>query len=255
VKARAVGRLALSLAGVAAVVALWELAPRVGWVRSTSLPPFSEVMRELGRLVGRPGFGTALLDSGRRWAAGLVLAATAGILLGIAMGRRRWLSRLVDPLLALAYPVPKAALVLLFVPWWGAGSVSRVGIVVAGALIPIVISAYHGAQAVDERVVWSARSLGTSRIGTWARVVLPGSLPQLLPGLRLAIGISIFTLLGSELLIRGEGVGAYLFTALDNGQTLTVFATSTVIACLGFLLDTAFVLAVSRTLRWIEVDW
>lgn len=253
--ARAVGRLVLPLCGVAVVLAWWEVAPRAGWVRPTSLPPFSEVMGEVGRLVGRPDFGLSLLDSGRRWAAGLGLAAAIGIPLGTAMGRRRWLSRLVDPLLALAYPVPKAALVLLFVPWWGAGSVTRVGIVVVGALIPIVISAYHGAQAVDERVVWSARSLGARRIGTWARVVLPASLPQLLPGLRLAIGTSIFTLLGSELLIRGEGVGAYLFTALDNGQTLTVFAASSVIACLGFLLDAVFVLAVSRGLRWIEVDW
>ncbi len=99
--------------------------------------------------------------------------------------------------------------------------------------------------------MWSARGLGTGRIKTWFRVILPAALPQILSGLRLAIAISIFTLLGSELLIRGSGIGAYMFTALDNGQTLTVFAMSTIIAVIGFLLDFLYVRAVRRGLPWL----
>ena len=67
------------------------------------------------------------------------------------MGRSPALHALVDPLLVAGYPVPKAALILLFVLWWGAGDASRIAIVVVGCLIPIVISSYHGAAAVAAR--------------------------------------------------------------------------------------------------------
>jgi NitT/TauT family transport system permease protein len=122
---------------------------------------------------------------------------------------------------------------------------------VIGSLIPIVISAYHGAAGVPAALLWSARGLGVRR--TW-RVVLPGALPQILSGVRLAIGISIFTALASELLIRGSGIGSSMFTALDNGQTLTVFAMSTIVATLGFLVDAAYAAGVRRALPWLEGD-
>jgi ABC-type nitrate/sulfonate/bicarbonate transport system permease component len=237
---------------VAVVLGLWELAPRAGWVRRQSVPPFSDVMGEVAAVLGRPEFLDSLGPSARRWAIGLGLAILIGVLIGTLMGRSRALYTLVDPLLVVAYPVPKAALILLFVLWWGAGDTSRVGIVVIGSLIPIVISAYHGAHAVAPALVWSARGLGTRRVGIWRRVILPAALPQILSGVRIAIGISIFTVLASELLIRGSGIGAYMFTALDNGQTLTVFAMSTIVATIGFLVDALYVAAVCRAVPWLE---
>jgi ABC-type nitrate/sulfonate/bicarbonate transport system permease component len=237
---------------VAAVAGLWELAPRAGWVRSQSVPPFSDVMREAYDVLGRPDFVDGLGASGWRWAAGLSLAVLVGVPLGTAMGRWRPLHTLVDPLLVAAYPVPKAALILLFVLWWGAGDVSRVGIIVVGSLIPIVVSSYHGANGIPPGLLWSARSLGTGRMRLWFRAILPAALPQILSGLRVALAISLFTLLASELLIRGSGVGAYMFTALDNGQTVTVFAVSAIVAAVGFLADAAYVTAVRRALPWLE---
>jgi NitT/TauT family transport system permease protein len=239
---------------VAALLGLWELAPRVGWVREQSVPPFSDVMGEVVDVLGRPSFLDDLGASAGRWALGFGLAILIGVPLGTAMGRWRLLYRVVDPVLVVGYPVPKAALILLFVLWWGAGNASRIAVIVIGCLIPIVISSYHGANAVAPALVWSARGLGTRRVRLWLRVIVPAALPQILSGLRLAIGISIFTLLASELLIRGTGIGASMFTALDNGQTLTVFAMSTIVASIGFLVDLVFVRTVRWTLPWIEGD-
>jgi ABC-type nitrate/sulfonate/bicarbonate transport system permease component len=250
--ARAAPAVVLPLLSVSVVLGLWELAPRAGWVRRESVPPFSDVMGEVIDVLGRPEFLENLGGSAERWAIGFGLAILIGIPLGTLMGRFRPLYTLVDPLLVVGYPVPKAALILLFVLWWGAGDTSRIGIIVVGCLIPIVISSYHGAHAIEPGLLWSARGLGTGRIRLWFRVILPAALPQILSGLRLGIAISIFTLLASELLIRGSGIGAYMFTALDNGQTLTVFAMSTIIATIGFLLDFAYVTAVKRGLPWFE---
>jgi NitT/TauT family transport system permease protein len=237
---------------VAAVLALWELAPRAGWVREQSVPPFSDVAAEVAVVLGEPGFAGALGASAGRWAAGLALAIAIGVPLGTLMGRSRALHALVDPLLVAGYPVPKAALILLFVLWWGAGEGPRIAIVVVGCLIPIVISSYHGAHAVPPALLWSARGLGTARLRAWWRVILPAALPQILSGARMAIAIAVFTVLASELLIRGSGLGASLFDALDNGQTPTVFALSTIVATIGFLLDAAYVATVRLALPWFE---
>jgi ABC-type nitrate/sulfonate/bicarbonate transport system permease component len=236
------------------VLGLWELAPRAGLVRAESVPPFSDVAGEIGSVLGRPEFVHGLGASAGRWGAGLGIAILIGVPVGTLMGRSRTLHALLDPLLVAAYPVPKAALILLFVLWWGAGDTSRVAIIVVGSLIPIVISAYHGANGVAPALLWSARGLGTGRLQLWSRVVLPAALPQIASGVRIAIGISIFTALASELLVRGSGLGAYLFTALDNGQTLTVFAISTIVAVIGFLVDLAYVSAARRALPWLEGD-
>ncbi len=239
----------MSALAVALLLGVWELAPRAGWVREQSVPPFSDVAREAASLLGRPEFLGDLATSGARWAAGLALAALIGVPLGAWMGRSRAVRAIFDPLLALGFPVPKAALILLFVLWFGAGDVARVGIVVTGCLIPIVISAMHGAAGVAPELLWSARSLGAR---SPARVILPAALPQIVSGLRIAIAVAIFTVLASELLIRGSGVGAFMFDALDNGQTVTVFAVAAIVAALGFLLDAAYVLGARLALPWLD---
>ena len=238
----------LSWLGVSLALALWELAPRLGVVRSQSLPPFSRVAREAVDVLGRPEFLDALGATAWRCFAGLALAVAVGVPLGLVMGRSRLVHALVDPLLVAAYPVPKAALILLFVLWWGAGEASRIAIVVVGCLIPLVIAAYHGARAAPPVLVWSARGLG---VRGW-RVIGPRRCRRSLSGLRIALALAIFTALASELLIRGSGVGSLLFTALDNGQTVTVFAVSSLVALLGAGLDAVYVLAVRRALPWFE---
>lgn len=242
----------LPLVGIATLLALWELAPRAGWVRPTSVPPASQVLAEAVVVLAEPAFWSEVLASSGRWAAGFTLAILIGVPLGIAMGRSRAVFYAVDPILTVSYPVPKAALILILVLWFGAGNVSRVGIIVLGCLIPIVISSFHGARGVEPRLLWSARALGTGRASTLLRVVLPAALPQVLSGLRLAIAISIFALLASELLIRQSGVGAYLFTFYDLGATLRVWATAVIIALGGFALDALYVQIVRFSLRWLE---
>ena len=249
-----VAQVLLGALGFLLLIGLWEIAPRVGWVRPQSVPPFSDVVREMGNVLSDPDFWTNLESSAKRWAAGLGIAILVGIPLGMLMGRFRALFYSIDPILTVSYPVPKAALILIFVLWWGAGDLSRVMIIISGCLIPIVISSYHGAKAVEPRLLWSARSLGSGRVGTVARVVLPAALPQILTGLRLAIAISIFTLLASELLIRQSGVGSYMFTALDIGSNLVVWAVMVILALIGFLLDFAYVQGVKRACRWLEAD-
>jgi ABC-type nitrate/sulfonate/bicarbonate transport system permease component len=249
------GRALLPFAGIAVALLVWEISPRVGLVSIGSVPPFSTVVAGAFGLFADLDFWKNLAASSGRWASGLTLGILIGVPLGIAMGRNRLLFMLVDPLLTMSYPIPKAALILIFVLWWGAGDLSRIAIIIMGCLIPIVISSYHGARAIETRLVWSARALGTrSGLPILAKIVLPAALPQICAGLRLAIAISIFTLLASELLIRQSGIGSYMFTFLDDGQTVQVWACAMILATIAFLLDLGFVRIVHASLRWFEGD-
>jgi ABC-type nitrate/sulfonate/bicarbonate transport system permease component len=242
----------LPAAGVALLLLVWELAPRLGLVRATSVPPFGRVLAEAGAVLGDPAFRAEVGGSAYRWGLGFALAVLIGVPLGVVMARSSLVRHAVEPVLTMSYPVPKVALTLVLVLLFGAGTTARVTIVVLACLIPIVIASFHGAAAVEPPLVWSARGLGTGRIGTLARVVLPAALPSVLSGVRLAIGVSIFALMAAELMIRQSGIGAYLFSYYDQGDTLRVWATAAVIAAIGFLLDAAYVQAVRRGLRWLE---
>ncbi|QBI19848.1 ABC transporter permease [Egibacter rhizosphaerae] len=242
----------LPTASVAVVLGLWELAPRVGWVSDAVMPPFTRTVGGLVQVLGHPAFAENMAATAGRWALGFGIAIVLGVAVGILMGRSRVLFYLIDPILTLSYPVPRAALILILVLWFGVGLLSMVGIVVLGAIIPIVISAYHGAQNINPHLLWSARALGTSRRATLWRVVLPAALPQVLSGLRIGIAISIFTVLASELLIRQAGIGAFLFTNWDHGQNVVVWATGLVLATVGFLLDFVYVRLVRVAVPWLE---
>jgi ABC-type nitrate/sulfonate/bicarbonate transport system permease component len=244
--------LILPVLGVAALLAVWELAPRLELVRPTSIPPFSAVFREAGAVVTDPAFLSEVAGSAAQWAMGLGLAVLIGVPLGITMARFRLARVAVEPVLTISYPMPKVVVVLLLVPLFGAGMLSRVIVVVLACLIPIVLSSFHGASTVEPHLIWSARSLGTGRVRVLFRVILPAALPEVLSGLRLAIAVSIFALMAAELMIRQSGVGAYLYTFYDVGATLRVWATASVIALAGFVADAAYVRLVRSALPWLE---
>ena len=249
------GRLAPVLFGastVVAIIALWETAARAGWVRAESFPPFTAVAAETWQVLQAPEFAANLGASAGRWVIGFTLAIAIGVPLGLLMGRISALHRLIDPILVVSYPVPKAALILVFIFWWGAGMVSQVAIIVIGCLLPIVISSYHGAHLLQERVYWSGRALGTSRARMLLRVVLPAAVPQIASGLRLAIAVSIFTMLSAELLVRSTGIGAWMFTNFDNGQTNRVWAIALLLALIGFALDFGYVRLVRLVVPWFD---
>ncbi|MBW8485870.1 ABC transporter permease [Actinomadura parmotrematis] len=252
-------RLAVSAASVAVLCGCWEAAPRLGLAPDASLPPLSRVLAGTAAVLGDAAFRDQLAVSAARWAAGLGCAVLAGVPLGVAMGRAPLLRRLVEPLLALLYPVPKVALVvpLLLVlgqrmPAGRADETARVAVIALGCLIPLTVSAAHGAAGVEPRLLWTARAAGAGRVRRLAAVVLPAALPQVLSGLRIALAVSLFTLVGAELLVRGQGVGAYLFDAYDIGEYTRVWAVTVLVAATGLVLDTGYALAVRRLLPWWE---
>ena len=230
----------------------WEAAARLNIVDTLALPPLSNVAAAWVDLV-RDG---ELIDNGMvslyRGSVGLLLAVVVGGGLGMAMARWRLLDVFVNPLVELFYPLPKSALIPVTVLWLGFGDGSKILLIFLGCMIPITIGAYNGARGSDHALVWSARSMGASRVRMMWDVVMPSALPELLNGIRTALALAFILLVSSELIVSQQGFGYLIGYLGATGSYEGMYAVVLTVAFLGFAADRLYQILMQWLLRWRE---
>ena len=230
----------------------WELGTRAGLVSTLALPPLSEVMAAWIDLV-RSG---ELISNGAaslwRAGAGLALAVVIGAVLGIVMAWWKPVNVLLGPLVEMFYPMPKSALIPVTVLWLGFGNGSKILLILLGCMLPVTIGAFNGARSSEQVLVWSARSMGASRLRMLWDVVVPSALPELLNGIRTALALSFILLVSSELIVAQQGLGYLIGFLGANGSYDAMFAVVLTVAFLGFAADRLYLLLMRRMLRWQE---
>lgn len=219
------------------VLAEWLAASASGALPKSVLPALSDVAKALAELVGSGEIFPRTLASLARAGIGLGTAVVAGISLGIAMARLRVVRLAFEPLLLLIYPVPKPALIPLFMIWLGIGAFSKIAVIALGCLLPIVTAAYNGASSVDEALLWSARARGVSERRLLWRVILPATLPRIATGVRTALAISIIVLVSSEFISSQEGLGYLISSYGGVGADDSMLAVVIYLAAIGYALD------------------
>ena len=230
----------------------WELASRLGLVSTLALPALSEValawveMLRSGELVAN---GAASLW---RAGAGLALAILVGAALGIAMAWWRPVNAALGPLVEMFYPMPKSALIPVTVLWLGFGDGSKILLIFLGCMLPVTLGAFNGARGSDQALVWSARSMGASRLGMLWDVVVPSALPEMLNGIRTALALAFILLVSAELIVAREGLGYLIGYLGANGTYDAMFAVVLTVAFLGFAADRAYQALMQRLLAWRE---
>jgi ABC-type nitrate/sulfonate/bicarbonate transport system permease component len=127
-----------------------------------------------------------------RAGAGLALAILIGGVLGIAMAWWKPVNVLLAPIVEIFYPLPKSALIPVTVIWLGFGDGSKILLIFLGCMLPVTIGAFNGARSSEQVLVWSARSMGASRLRMLWDVVLPSAMPELLNGIRTALALSLY---------------------------------------------------------------
>jgi NitT/TauT family transport system permease protein len=168
------------------------------------------------------------------------------------MARFRSVERAVEPILLLIYPLPKPALIPLFMVWLGIGNLSKVTVIALGCLLPIVVSTFNGARSIDDMLLWSARARGTPERRLLWRVVLPAALPQIATGIRTAIAIAIIVLVSSEFISAARGLGYLIFSYDGVGADDFMLAVVIYLAALGYLIDRIYVAGLRRLMSWHE---
>ena len=114
------------------------------------------------------------------------------------------------------------------------------------------VATYQGALRIDDRLVWSARSMGDSDFKILSRVVLPGTLPQILTGFRLAVTVSLLVVFLAEMVASSSGLGHVMIYALRTLETKDVFSTLIAMSLLAFIADGLVLVLRRRLLVWSE---
>jgi ABC-type nitrate/sulfonate/bicarbonate transport system permease component len=238
------------LVPLALLLAAWQAASISGLLPKAVLPPFSDVAASLTGMLGSGELIAHTAASFGRAGAGFAIALIVGVALGLLMARRAVVQRAIEPILLLIYPVPKPAIIPLFMVWLGIGDASKIAVIALACLLPIVIATFNGARSVDQMLIWSAQARGTSERRILWRVVLPAALPQIAAGVRTAIAIAIIVLVSSEFISSETGLGYLIFSYGGAGADDAMLAVVIYLAILGFLLDSFYLAGLRRLMSW-----
>ena len=230
----------------------WEVIARLELISSAALPPLSSVIASWVDLIRSGELVTNGASSLYRAAAGLFLSIVVGTTLGIFMAWWRPVNALLSPIVEVFYPMPKSALIPVTVLWLGFGDGSKILLIFLGCMLPVTIGAFNGARSSEQVLVWSARSMGASRLRMLWDVVVPSALPELLNGIRTALALSFILLVSSELIVARQGFGYLIGFLGANGSYEPMFAVVLTVAFLGFAADRLYQAIVRRVLSWRE---
>ncbi|MEU8288994.1 ABC transporter permease subunit [Micromonospora sp. NPDC048905] len=228
----------------------WELAARTGLLAPEKLPAPSDVLATGWRLTRDGTLLVHLLDSLTRAGAGLLIGGVLALVLGTVAGLLRLGDDLVDPPVQMARMLPHLGLVPLLIIWVGIGESLKISLVALGAFFPIYFNTYAGIRDIDERLVEAARTCGLGQAARLRHVVLPGALPSLFLGLRLAIGAAWLSLVVGEQVNAQTGIGFLMMEAREFSQTDVVVLGLLVYALLGLISDLALRVLERRMLTW-----
>jgi ABC-type nitrate/sulfonate/bicarbonate transport system permease component len=230
----------------------WEVTSRLELVSSSALPPLSDVIVSWFELLRSGELFTNGAASLYRGGVGLLLAILVGTSLGIFMAWWKPVNVLLSPLVEIFYPMPKSALIPVTVIWLGFGNGSKILLIFLGCLLPVAVGAFNGARSSEQTLVWSARSMGASRLRMLWDAALPSALPELLNGIRTALALSFILLVASELIVAREGLGYLIGYLGADGAYTPMYAVVLTVAFLGFLADRGYLMLMNWMLQWRE---
>ena len=242
------GTLLISLATAAALFGLWFVATRYEWSSPLFLPSPAEVLDQF-IAVAKDGYADAtlgehILASLGRIAAALALAIGLGVPLGLAMGLNRWAKGIFSVPIDLYWGLPPLAYLPLLIIWLGIGETSKIVLLSLSTFAPICFAAQAGVRSVPVERINAALSLGASRLQLFTSIILPSALPEIMTGLKIAIGAGLSTLVAAELIAAQSGLGYMIMSAANFLATDVVFVGLIVIAILAF--------AFTSGMRWLE---
>jgi len=227
------GAAAATLLGI---VALWQAGASAGVIPTLFLPPPVNIVRALYQLAASGELWLHLGASLQRLAIGWTVGTVCGIALGFAVGLSSWLRSPGMAVVSALFPIPKIALVPLFIIWFGIGEGSKVATLAFGVFFPTVINTAAGVDAVSRNLVRMGQAFGLSNAAILRKIILPGALPAILSGFRVTTSIAIILLVAAEMIGADRGIGAFVLQAGNLYDTDNLLAGIVVLSLLGLLV-------------------
>lgn len=224
--------------GLAVVVAMvvWEAFWQAGMISPLFFTGPSQVVTRFQEEWTQGRLKADMLYSGRNFVIGVGMAIASGVVAGIVIGWYRRLAMVIEPFVTALYSTPRVALVPLVLIWFGIGMWSKVFIVFINAVFPVLINTIGGVRAIDRDLLRAARAFCASDWQIFTTVVLPGSVPFILTGVRQAVALGLIGVVVGEMFGGSEGIGYMVNYGGQTFQTDTVFLGVVIIAFAGIVL-------------------
>jgi ABC-type nitrate/sulfonate/bicarbonate transport system permease component len=236
--------------GVLGFVATLELLTQIELIPSRQFPPPSDTIRALAAELGRAALWRDLGSTLGGWAVGLALASAIALPLGIALGSNALLYRSLRFPIEFLRPIPAVALIPVVVLVSGTGFESKLFLVTFASIWPLLIQTIYGMQDADPVGRETARAFQVGRVDRLVRVTLPGAVPYLATGLRLASSVALTLAVTAEIVIGAEGLGRSIDLASQGGEVRVMYALIVVTGIVGWSLNAVFARAERRVLHW-----
>jgi sulfonate transport system permease protein len=244
------GLLALSWLAPVALVIIWELLARAGWLSPQVLPAPSKVIRTAIRLATTDSLLNDLGVSLLRAAAGFAIGGSVGFTLGILVGFSRIAEAAIDRSVQMIRAIPFIASLPLVIVWLGVGEAEKIFLVALGVTFPIYINTTLGIRQVDPKLIELGRVQGLNPLQLIRRIVLPGALPSILTGIRYALATAWLALVVAETIGAQSGIGFLAMDAREFLRTDVIVLTIVIYALIGVAADAIARLLERRLLAW-----
>lgn len=244
----------ISVITVAVLIGVWFAVTNLGWVKPIFLPTPKAVFQQFyeyltGQANDKPLWQHFLASMLRVFSAFLLACVTA-IPIGIAMGMSRTVRGIFDPPLEFYRPLPPLAYLPLIIIWFGIDEVPKVLLIFLSCFAPLALAARSGMRSASQEQINAAYSMGASYLQVIRHVILPSAMPDILIGMRIAIGFGWTTLVAAEMVAANVGLGQMVLNASNFLRTDIVIMGIVVIGVVAYLFD--------LLMRWVEhqvVPW
>jgi sulfonate transport system permease protein len=238
------GLLLLSWLAPTALVIVWEVLARTGWITPQVLPAPSKVFATAIKLTTNGSLLTDLGVSLLRAVAGFAIGGSIGFALGTLVGFSRVAEAAIDRSVQMIRAIPFLAVLPLVIVWLGVGEAEKIFLVALGVAFPIYINTTLGIRQIDPKLIELGRVQGLSRLELIRRIILPGALPSILTGGRYALATAWLALVVAETIGAQSGIGFLAMDAREFLRTDVIVLTIVIYALIGVAAD--------AIARWLE---
>jgi NitT/TauT family transport system permease protein len=240
----------LSVVSPVLILVVWEL---LVWAGALDVRLFSAPSRIVGtfeRMIVSGALFDHLQISLARIAAGFLIGAVPGVLLGTAMGLAPVLRSIFLPIIASLYPIPKIAIFPLIMVIFGLGEMSKYVLVAIAVFFFMAINSFAGVSNL-ERIYWDVgKSFKLSRAQSVLMIALPGAMPMIMAGIRLSLGMSLLVLVSAEFVGAKSGLGFLVWDSWQVFDIESMFVGIIVIGVLGWFFFAVIDAIERRFLPW-----
>ena len=226
-----------SAATLIGLLAFWQACASMGWVSTSFASSPFKIAVALEQLAASGELWGHLAASLQRLAIGWVVGTVAGLVVGVALGLFTLARSPGMAVVSALFPVPKIALVPLFIIWFGIGEGSKIITLAFGVFFPTVINTLAGVDGVPRGLIRMAQSFGLGRWSIVTKIVLPGAMPAILSGFRITTSTAIILLVAAEMIGADKGIGAFVLQAGNLYDTDNLLAGIVVLSAIGLCVS------------------